>query len=152
VRSGESLPDGYSACGSPASVTVVSAYASYQDSSDRVLPTAVRVVRVLLYLGGVITVLSVIGLLTSDGFSAENIGQLIWIAWPGVLGLVIARKLPNGGRRWFWLIVVVAAFWLLGALAAIGEGDPRGVTTLILPIATLIAVTRRSSRDFFLRP
>jgi hypothetical protein len=107
-------------------------------------------VRILLYVGGVITVLTTLGYLVSEGFSAENLGLAVWVAWPGILGLVIARKVAAGGRRRYWLIVVIAAFWMLGALGSIGQGDPRGITGLILPIATLVALTRRSSRDFFL--
>lgn len=105
----------------------------------------------LLYVGGVITLLTSIGYLIAEGFSAENLGQVIWAAWPGIVGLVIAGRLHTGGRRTYWVIVVVAVFWLLGALGSIGQGDPRGITGLILPVATLIALTRRSSRDFFLR-
>lgn len=123
----------------------------YRDGSGRILPTSVRTVRVLLYAGGIITILTTLGYLISEGFNSENIGQATWGAWPGIVGLVIARKLHTGGRRRYWLIVVVAAFWMLGALGSIGQGDPRGITGLILPIATLIALTRRPSRDFFLR-
>jgi hypothetical protein len=129
----------------------VSAYTPYQDTPDRILPTSVRTVRILLYVGAVITVLTTLGFLTAEGFTAENIGQAVWVAWPGIVGLVIARKLHVGGRRRYWVVVVVAAFWILGALGSIGHGDPRGITGLILPIAILIALTRRTSRDFFLR-
>jgi len=115
------------------------------------MPTSVRTVRVLLYVGGAITLLTTLGFLVSEGFTAENIGQAIWVAWPGTVGLVIARKVHTGGRRRYWLIVVVAAFWMLGALGSLGQGDPRGITGLILPIATLVALTRRTSRDFFYR-
>jgi hypothetical protein len=151
VPSGESSLDGCSPCGSPASLTVVSAYTPYVDRSDRILPTAVRALRVLLYVGGVITLLTTFGYLASEGLTGATVGQAVWSAWPGVAGLVIARKVHLGGRRRFWVIVVVAAFWILGALGAIGRGDPRGVTELILPIALLVALTRRSSRDYFLR-
>jgi hypothetical protein len=116
------------------------------------LPGTVRAVRVLLYIGAVITVLSVLGYLVSEGVSPESLGRMTWYAWPGVLGLVMALQLPQGGRGRYRAVIAVAVFWLIGALARAGEGDPRGVTGLLLPIAVLIVVTRRSSREFFRDP
>lgn len=113
------------------------------------VPTSVRAVRVLLIAGAVLTVLGAAGAFLVAGFDAETAGQVVWTAWPGVLGGFLARSLYQGGRRRFRLVILVCAFWLLGALGAIGNGQPQGVTGLILPIAILICLTRASSRDFF---
>jgi hypothetical protein len=124
-------------------------YSGYQDVADRTLPTSVRALRVLLYLGGFFTLLATAGFLASEGVRGETVGLAIWSAWPGVTGLVLARRLALGGRRRFRLLAVVAGFWILGALGAVGRGDPRGVSELILPVAITVALARRTAREFF---
>jgi hypothetical protein len=83
------------------------------------------------------------------GASAEVLGRLIWLAWPGVAALVLGLRLHRGGRPRFQLTMVVCAFWILGALGLLGTGDPRGLTQLALPVAVLLLITRRPARDFF---
>ena len=124
-------------------------YRPYLDAPARLMPGSVKLIRVLLYIAAAITVLLAVAVPLVLGATAEVIGQVIWAAWPGVVGFFIARGLHLGGQRRFWLVIVVAGFWLLGALGALGHGNPRGITQLIFPIALLIAVTRRSARDFF---
>jgi hypothetical protein len=129
----------------------VGEYQGYVETDERVLPTSVRALRVLLYAGAAVSLLLTVGALTSGNLDAETAGLLVWAVWPGFVALFLARRIGAGGRRRFWSIVVVAAAWVLGALGSIGNGDPRGITNLILPIAVLVALTRRTSRDFFLR-
>lgn len=38
---------------------------------------------------------------------------------------------------------------ILNAFSLLGEGDPRGITTLILPVLTLVFVLKESSRRYF---
>jgi hypothetical protein len=114
------------------------------------MPRPVRVARVLLFVGAGLTGLMVSAALLALGISAPLLGSLLWFAWPGVAALVIGLKLPGGGKRLYWATVVVSAFWILSALAALGGGDPRGLTQLILPVAVLVLITRRSAKDFFL--
>lgn len=115
------------------------------------LPTSVKTVRVLLYIVAGFTVLTTVGVLLAAGASPEIIGQLIWAAWPGVLGFIVALKLNTPSRLKFWLIIVAAAFLILGGLGNLGQGDPRGFTTLILPILILVFVLQRSARQYFFR-
>ena len=115
------------------------------------VPGTVRAIRALLVAGAVLTGLGAVGAFLVAGFNPEVAGQVVWAAWPGVLGGFLARSLYAGGRRRFWLVVVVCAFWLLGALGAVGNGHPQGMTELVLPVAILICLTRAPSRDFFLR-
>jgi hypothetical protein len=105
-------------------------------------------VRVLLYLGAAITVVTTIAAISVLGPSSEVVGALVWASWPGVVAFVIARGLPRGGRRLFWWTVAVCAFWVLGALAALGEADPRGFVQLLLPGAIVILLIRPASRAF----
>jgi len=120
-------------------------------SQATTLPTAVKTVRVLLYIVAGFTVLTTIGVLLAAGASPEIIGRLIWAAWPGVLGFIVALKLTTPSRLKFWLIIVAAAFLILGSLSDLGHGDPRGFTTLILPILILIFVLQGSARRYFFR-
>jgi hypothetical protein len=122
---------------------------SRDEVSREALPGQVRAVRVLLYLGAGFTVLATVGAIAVFGTSAEALGRLVWASWPGVAAFFIARRLDRGGRRLYWSVVVVCGFWVLGALAALGSGDPRGVTQLLIPTAVLVLLTRRGSRAFF---
>jgi hypothetical protein len=126
----------------------VSEYQAYAEPTQRALPDSVRTLRVLLYVWAGLTLLITVGFLISQAVTAETLGAFIWTIWPGVAAVFIARGIRNGGRKRFWWTVVAGAFGILGALAAIGEGDPRGVTELILPVAVLITVTRPTARAF----
>jgi hypothetical protein len=112
------------------------------------MPPPVRTVRVLLYVLAGFTALFVIGALVYAGVTAELLGYLTWSAWPGVVGFVVALRLGHPGPVKFWLIIVVSAF---GIVTSLGElGDPRGITSLIIPILILVFVLRRVSRTYFL--
>jgi hypothetical protein len=114
------------------------------------VPGQVKAVRILLFVVAGLTVLTLIGFLLSGQVSAESAGLVIWASLPGVIGLVVALRLARGGRVRFWVVVVVAALLVLGGLGALGRGDPRGITNLILPGVILFLVTRRPAREFFL--
>lgn len=115
------------------------------------LPTPVKTVRVLLFVVAGFTLLLIVGALLAFGYTAELLGALAWDSWPGVVGFIVALKIKKPSRVKFWLIIVVAAFDILNALSWLGEGDPRGFTTMILPILILVFVLRRSSRQYFHR-
>jgi len=119
---------------------------------DRIedMPRAARAARILLFAGAGFTVLVVVEPLLEFQLSAELLGGLLWVAWPGVAAFVIALKMPHGGKRLYWAAIVVCAFWILGALGTLGHGNPLGITQLIIPISTLVLLTRRPSKDFFL--
>lgn len=120
-----------------------------ESSEGTSLPTPVKRVRMLLFVTAAITAIVIVGALLVGGFSAEILGALAWIAWPGVLGFVLALKIQKPSRVKFWLIIVAAAALILNAFSLLGEGDPRGITTLILPVLTLVFVLKESSRRYF---
>ncbi len=123
----------------------------HETPTDRELPRSLAALRILLYVGGAIGILTTLGFLTAEGFSAENTGAAVWAVWPAVAAVFLARGLADGGRRQFWGIVVVGAVWVLIGLAELGRGEPRGLTSLVIPIAILVLVTRQSARDRLLR-
>lgn len=129
----------------------MSEYQPYVDAPAQrgTMPDSVRTLRVLLYVWAGVTLLVTIGFLASQAVDGERVGQLVWAIWPGVAAYFVARGIRHGGRNRFRWTIVIAAFGILGALGAIGAGEPRGVTQLILPVAVLIAVLRPSARAFF---
>ena len=124
---------------------------AYLDTPRRTLPSSLKALRVLLLVGGVIGILATLGFLVSEGFSAETAGQATWSVWPSVAAIFLARGLENGRNGRFWGIVVVGVFWVLMGLAELGRGEPRGLTSIVIPIAILVLVTRRPARDFLRR-
>lgn len=113
------------------------------------LPASVRTVRVLMFITAGLTLVIIVTGLALYGVSPEVVGFLVWSSWPGVLEFVLALLIRRPSRVKFWLIVVAAAFSILSSLAALGEGDPRGFTSQILPIVILVFLLRRSSRAYF---
>jgi hypothetical protein len=124
---------------------------SYDLEADAALPGPLRATRVLLFFGAAITALLVVSALLMAGASAELIGRLVWMSWPGAAAFVIALRLQRRGKGLFWATVVVSGFWILSALAALGQGNPRGFTQLAIPVAILVLVTRPASRDYLVR-
>ncbi|HEY3685224.1 MAG TPA: hypothetical protein VGL93_19495 [Streptosporangiaceae bacterium] len=114
------------------------------------MPTPVKTVRVLLYILAGFTVLLVVSALVYAGVTAELLGYLTWFAWPGIVGFVVALRLGHPGRVKFWLLVVVSAIDIVNSVSELGGGDPRGITSLILPVLILVFLLRRPSRTYFL--
>jgi hypothetical protein len=115
-------------------------------------PAPVRVLRVLLFAAAGLTVLVVLAFLLTTPLTGESVGRAIWTVWPGVVAFLLAARLDRPSRRTYWFVVGLGVVYVLLALAALGNGDPRGLTNLALPIAVLVLVTRRSSRGFLLGP
>lgn len=120
-----------------------------EPEEDASLPSPVKVVRVVLFIAAGLTVLVVVAALLLSGASPRFVGSLIWYAWPGVLGFFVAWRIRRPSRVKFWLIIVIAVVYALEALAAMGQGSPRGVTTLIIPILLLVFVLQKASRTYF---
>jgi hypothetical protein len=118
-----------------------------RDTCDR-LPTALAWTRALLFVTAALTALTTLGYVAANGASPESLGRVVWASWPGLLGLVVAIRLRRPDRGRFWLVVVAQAALVLMALAALGRGEARGLTSLLLPVTTLLLVTRPSSRAF----
>lgn len=112
------------------------------------LPGPVKSARVVLYLGAFFSALVAVGVLLT-GPDGATVGRMVWAVWPGVVAFLVAVHLERGGRWRYTLSLVVAGFWLLGALGTIGRGEARGFGQLILPVLLLVFVLRPESRDFF---
>ena len=125
---------------------------TYDTTATGTMPSSLRAVRVLLYVTAGLTVVTTIAFLAIEGTSAEALGAATWSAWPGVAALVLARGLPAGGLLRWRLLVALEVVYLLMALGAVGAGDPRGVTNLLLPIAVLVLAFRPAARDFMRHP
>ncbi|MFC3996502.1 hypothetical protein ACFOVU_11275 [Nocardiopsis sediminis] len=85
------------------------------------------------------------------GLDARGAGELTGQLLPALLALPCALRLRKGRRPLFWTIVILQALAILPALIGLVGGDLRGLTRLILPVLTLIFVTRPASRDHFTR-
>jgi len=116
--------------------------------SPRVMPTSLRWARGLLYFAGAVSVLSAIGYIVGFGADAEELGGLVWSTWPGVAALVLAYRMAGGGRKLRIWTIVVCGFWIFMGLGNLGNGDPRGFTSMIIPIIIIVLVTRRSAREY----
>ena len=117
------------------------------------MPSTVKAARVLLFLAAALTALvSVLFFYaTEQEVSARLLGQLTWQALPGILSLWLGFWISRCGigiQRW---IIGVEVLAILQALGNLGQGDPRGLTNLILPIAIVFLVTRPSARRYFRR-
>ncbi|MFI9625662.1 Tox-REase-5 domain-containing protein [Streptomyces sp. NPDC052042] len=122
----------------------------------RELPRPLHTARLLLFVLFGATVLGGLGLLGSalavDAMGAQVLGILLYAAAPGVLGLLLARRVRTGGRRVWWGLIAVQVWLVLGGVANIGDGSARGFVQLLLPALILVLLTRAQSRSWFLLP
>lgn len=114
-------------------------------------PAPLRVLRVLLYVVAVLTTLSLLAYLLVSPLSGASVGMAVYGMLPGVAAFVLAGRLDSPSRRTYWALVVLGVVYVFLSLAALGQGDPRGLTNLILPTAIFVLLTRSSSRAFLLR-
>lgn len=116
------------------------------------MPDPLKVARVLMYVVAAITALLVVAIFMIEGITARAIGTAIWFAWPGVVSAILARRMAGGG---IWLrrgILALQIYSILLALAAVANADPRGLVNLILPVAIVTLVTRRTAGRYFRSP
>ena len=116
------------------------------------MPSSLRAVRVLLYVTAALTALMTVAILLVAGTDAETLGAATWSALPGVAAFLLARGLHRGGVRRWRLLVGLEVLFVLFALGALGQGDPRGLTGLALPIAVLVLAFRPAARDYMRDP
>lgn len=100
-----------------------------------------------LFITAGLSILVGIGGLMVVGFSGEALGAMTWVALPGLFCLGFGLRLRRGGRLLFWSIIVVQALILLQALGNLAAADPRALTQSVLPILTLVFVTRPQARE-----
>ncbi|MGI5119468.1 hypothetical protein ACQEU5_08005 [Marinactinospora thermotolerans] len=114
----------------------------------RGLPVELKAVRLLLFITAGLTLLAVVGALMVVEVDAVILGELTWVALPGVLALVFALRLPRGGRVLFWGIAVLQVLTLLLALGNLPS--PSALTQMLLPLLTLGLLTRARAREALL--
>lgn len=111
-------------------------------------PPTLRAVRVILYVVAAMSAIWSVALVIGYGATTENIGYAIYQLLPAVASVIVARKIANGGRvvrRW---IIGLQIVWIVFGLSRLGQGDPSGVLGLVLPITSLVLVTRRTAREY----
>lgn len=112
------------------------------------VPTPVRVARLLLVVTAVITVVTAVAFLTVVGVDPESVGLAVWTLVPGGVALLLARRLGHDRPRVFWAVVGLEVFYVLQALVRVADGDPQGLSNLILPAAVLTCITRPAARAY----
>lgn len=113
-------------------------------------PASVHVLRVLLYVVAGLSFLVMLGFLLAVPLPpGETVGRALWGVWPGVVAYVLAEQLRRPSRLVHRLVLALGAYLVLRSLALLGDGDPRGWTTLALPVAVIVLASRRSARQWF---
>ncbi len=102
-----------------------------------------------MLVAAALTMITVLAMWAVVGVSPESVGQGLWVCVPAVIAVVVAVRMRPAQMRWLWWSVGAGALWVLGALATMGGGDPRGLTQLLLPVVVLVLVTRPSARRYF---
>ncbi|MES9603938.1 hypothetical protein [Actinomadura sp. NPDC000929] len=113
------------------------------------MPNQVRTVRVLMFVAAGLTLVMTLAFFAAVGVTAAAIGAALWFALPGVLSLMLALRVPNGGTGLRRGIIALEIFYILLSLARVGEGDPRGVLNLVLPIVILVLLFRPEAKAYF---
>lgn len=113
------------------------------------LPGSLRVVRALLVVIGAISLVTGAAYLTTGPVTAAAVGESLWATVPGVGALLLSRRGAPGRPWWVWAVVAIGTLLVLQALVRVAAGEVAGLTNLVLPVALLAAVSRRSAREFF---
>ncbi|MGH2813370.1 MAG: hypothetical protein ACRDI1_11775 [Actinomycetota bacterium] len=113
------------------------------------MPGPVKAIRILMFVVAGITFLTTLALLVAEGVGAESVGTGIWYTAPAVVTLALARRIPDGGTRLRRGIIALEIFYILLALGRIGQGDPRGLPNLIIPIVLLVLLFRSTVKSHF---
>ncbi|MEV4007337.1 hypothetical protein [Actinomadura sp. NPDC049753] len=113
------------------------------------MPNQVRTVRVLMFAAAGLTLVMTLAFFAAVGVTAAAIGAALWFALPGVLSLLLALRVPNGGTGLRRGIIALEIFYILLSLARLGQGDPRGVLNLVLPIVILVLLFRPEAKAYF---
>ncbi|MFB7919034.1 alpha/beta hydrolase [Streptomyces sp. NPDC056061] len=122
------------------------------------MPRPLQAVLVLVRLLFAVTLIGVVDALVVasavDAVDGRLLGMLLYAALPGVIGFVLSLYLRTGGV-WVRRGLLAVHVWLaLGALATLQDGVAgQGPAQLVMPVAVVVLLSRRSSREWFrLRP
>jgi hypothetical protein len=113
------------------------------------MPNQVKTVRVLMFVAAGLTFLTTLAFLVTVGVTAAAFGAALWFVVPGVLSLMLALRIPEGRTRLRRGIIALEVFYVLLSLSRIGQGDPRGVVNLILPVVILVLLFRPEAKAHF---
>lgn len=113
------------------------------------MPAPVRVAQVLMFVVAGITFLMTVAFVGSVGVTAAALGAALWIVAPGVVSLLLALRIPRGGVRLRRGIIALEIFYILLAISRLGNGDPRGLVNLVLPVVILVLLFRRDAKEHF---
>lgn len=118
----------------------------FADAPDDVRPKPVRVLRALLWTDAAITAVMLVAGVLAVGLSVPVAAQLAVMAWPGAVAGVAAWRVSDSrtglGRGWFTCLLVAAIWQVAVAVSELLGGDPRGFTSLLLPLAiTVLSVS-----------
>ncbi|MFI8831475.1 hypothetical protein ACIGPN_10645 [Streptomyces afghaniensis] len=120
------------------------------------MPGSLATALVLVHALFAVTVVGGLGLLlTAASYDAVDGGVLALTAYaavPGVRGWWLARRTWLGGARIWGGLIAVQAWLIVGALANITDGSPRGFTQLFVPAVVLYFLTREDTRTWYRLP
>ena len=120
-----------------------------EDPATPSVPT--RILRVLLWAEAAITAaMAVAGLAAAvagpAGLDGPVVGGLAAMAWPGVVACWVALRIGRPSRAMFAWLLAGSAWQLTLAVAELPGGDPRGATSLLLPLVVTILLCTRPVR------
>lgn len=123
----------------------------YLPTPTRSMPTQVKALRVILYVVASITLLYLAASIIVYA-DAREVGAAAGMPFfLGAIGAGLAALIKPGRLAVRIGVIVVEALWLLIAVGRIGQGDPTGIFTMILPIALLVLVNVKPTRQYFRR-
>ena len=121
-------------------------------SEDVRRPAALRVLRVLLWADVALTAVMVVAGVLAAGVSVPVVAGLAVMAWPGAVAGVVAWRFAEVRRAHFLGLLAAAAWQLLLAVSELLGGDPRGLTSLLLPLSVAALLATSSVRAHFRHP
>ncbi|MFI6517208.1 hypothetical protein ACIBF1_16760 [Spirillospora sp. NPDC050679] len=113
------------------------------------MPKTVKTIRILMFVVAGITLVTTVAFMITVGVSAASLGAAVWAAFPGVLSLVLALRIPQGRTGLRRGIIALEIFYILLSFSRLGQGDPRGLTNMVLPIAILVLLFRSEVKEYF---
>ncbi|EST26878.1 hypothetical protein M877_17850, partial [Streptomyces niveus NCIMB 11891] len=121
------------------------------------LPRSLAVTRILLYLMFALTLLGGIDVLNSLLELGTRITPALSLAAayamvPGIVAVVLARRLWTGGRVVWFTLIGLQAWLLIGSVVNLYGGSARGLSQLLLPGALLALLSVGASRAWFELP
>ncbi|MEW1793148.1 hypothetical protein AB0400_11290, partial [Streptomyces niveus] len=121
------------------------------------LPRSLAATRVLLYLMFALTLLGGVDVLNSLLELGTRITPALSLAAayamvPGVVAVVLARRLWTGGKAVWFTLIALQAWLLIGSVVNLYGGSARGLSQLLLPGAVLALVSVGASRSWFELP